>query len=313
MRGALTVQRTSGLFQGIYHRAINCLVNQGYYISLIVQRQDMTALAIQLQSLPKGVAEGVRFRIDEQRIVFEANHRIVSIELAGAPLWEGKMPGGRANVRALACILKQELSSCGREGGFLTVVGKARDEGSAVAGRNIFYNRAEKILLGASRQLRTSGMLSGLGGLIGLGPGLTPSGDDFLVGLLFGRQLMLLSRKEAMLPINERGIRANHDKTTPAGKSALLMAFQDRFPFYLLEIKKAAETITPLGNRDLHKDLWSEDQDSSLAQAVRSAMHHGETSGTDTLAGLWWYLDLCRRATSMGLPVPEPRDNLSSK
>jgi hypothetical protein len=243
--------------------------------------------------------------------VFEANRRTLSIGLAGVPLWQGEMPAGRAKAWALARVLEQELPICGREGGFLALVSKDRDEVRAVPGGNIFYDRADKILLGASDQLRISGTLSGLGELIGLGPGLTPSGDDFLVGLLFGRQLMLFSRKEAMLPIDERDIRANHDKTTPAGKSALLMALQGRFPSFLLELKKAAEPKIPTGDRDLQKDLWFEGQNASLARAVRRAVDHGETSGTDTLAGVWWYLDLCRMGTSMALPVPEPRDNLS--
>lgn len=271
----------------------------------------MSALAIQLQSFPVGIVEGAPFRLDEERIVFEANHRTLAIELSGAPVWQGKVPAGGAKVWALSRVLKQELPICGREGGFLALVSKNRGKGGAVPGGTIFYDRAEKILLEASQQLRTSGKLSGLGGLIGLGLGLTPSGDDFLVGLLFGRELMRLSRKEAVVPVDARGIRANLDKTTPAGKSALLMALEGRFPYYLLELTRAGDSKIRLGTRDSHQDVWLQEQHVSLAQAVRSAVDHGETSGTDTLAGVSWYLDLCRWGKPMDLPVPEPQDNLS--
>ena len=161
LRGAMTVQPTSGLIQGIYERAINCLVERGYFVSLIEHRRDLSALAILVRSLPVGVVEGTPFRIDTERIVFEASRHIVSIELAGVPLWQGKMPAGRAKVWSLARILKQELPICGRGGGFLALVSESRNEGTAVPGKNIFHDRAEKILLGASEQLRTSGTLSG--------------------------------------------------------------------------------------------------------------------------------------------------------
>ena len=53
----------------------------------------------------------------------------------------------------------------------------------------LFLTAARRRLEGVGRALLASdwpGAAAGLGGLVGLGPGLTPSGDDFLCGMLAG-------------------------------------------------------------------------------------------------------------------------------
>ena len=110
------------------------------------------------------------------------------------------------------------------------------------------------------------------GCLVGLGPGLTPSGDDFLTGLLLARDLL---ERPSPAPLKE-AIRARLALTTNAGKTLLYGALEKRYPFYLHEFARA----------------WSSAQDSGEeAAAVISALAHGSTSGTDALAGLVFALD----------------------
>lgn len=110
-------------------------------------------------------------------------------------------------------------------------------------------------------------------GLIGLGPGFTPAGDDFCTGLLLARQLgntpLSSSEREAIL---ER-----LPGTTAGGATILRHALSCSFPFYLTEI------CAILANPD------SDPEHCSLA-AWEKAAQHGHSSGIDALAGLLWGL-----------------------
>jgi hypothetical protein len=100
--------------------------------------------------------------------------------------------------------------------------------------------------------------------LVGCGPGLTPAGDDFLTGAL------LASQGSALPPA---GIERALAGTTAPGRTLLWMALQDRFPAYLVKFVD---------------DVLAADSTAAVTAAVRAACAHGETSGTDALAGFCW-------------------------
>jgi hypothetical protein len=101
--------------------------------------------------------------------------------------------------------------------------------------------------------------------LVGCGPGLTPAGDDFLTGIM-------LASPASFSPLLERALPG----TTPAGRTLLWMAMRGRFPAYLVTFIKAITAAA--GSVE------------AIDAAVRSACAHGETSGTDALAGLCWQM-----------------------
>lgn len=119
------------------------------------------------------------------------------------------------------------------------------------------YLRALRAGVGADRAAR---------GLIGLGIGLTPTGDDYLVGSLAVLHLMGTRRLVADI---DAAIREAGETTTRVGRHFLTAAARGRFHH---DIHLAAEaTIT---------------DDPRLDARFAAVAAIGSTSGTDTLAGL---------------------------
>jgi Protein of unknown function (DUF2877) len=159
---------------------------------------------------------------------------------------------------------RQTLRSSGRVGGF-DQLPDAQAIGSTV--RRALADRHAAQLLEATRQL------------IGLGPGLTPSGDDFLVGCLRGLWLMHRTVPGAgqMLDQLHDALLADLDaRTSRVGAEFIRYALEGIFAEVLDQL--ALALLAP-----------------SHPQVVRSAVSRllaqGETSGTDAMLGLLTGLD----------------------
>jgi hypothetical protein len=105
--------------------------------------------------------------------------------------------------------------------------------------------------------------------LLGLGPGLTPSGDDFVGGALFARRVLV-----GMIPAWEAAARR-----LVADAATLTHPISAR----LLGDLAAGEAWAPL--HDLATALTAEDVDGAII-AARAVTLLGHTSGWDLLAGL---------------------------
>jgi hypothetical protein len=108
--------------------------------------------------------------------------------------------------------------------------------------------------------------------IAGRGPGLTPAGDDFLVGMIFG--LRVTHHPEASKLASEIH-RIAAPRTTWLSRAYLEAAAEGY----------ADEKWHLLLHALSHKDQ------SALDQAAISAMSFGATSGLDTLSGFLWTLD----------------------
>jgi hypothetical protein len=109
--------------------------------------------------------------------------------------------------------------------------------------------------------------------LIGLGPGLTPSGDDYLVGLLAG----LEATGHRSSPALANAIaHAAPSRTTTIGAAALAHAARGAYAERLHDVLRAVAT----GSGD------------ALTRPIRRAMAYGATSGADTLVGLFTALEV---------------------
>jgi hypothetical protein len=105
--------------------------------------------------------------------------------------------------------------------------------------------------------------------LVGLGPGMTPAGDDFLAGAL-------------LAGINTAEIDAALPGTTPAGRTLLWTALRGSFPFYLCSfMERLAGAVS----------------EEEIVEAVNAACSQGETSGTDALVGFCWMMRKRREST----------------
>jgi hypothetical protein len=133
-------------------------------------------------------------------------------------------------------------------------------------------------------------MLEAARHLIGLGPGLTPSGDDFLVGCLRGLGLLrskmpgsgqTLDRlQEALLPDLDA-------RTTRVGAEFIRYALEGAFAEVLDRAALA---------------LWAPSHPQVVQSAITGLLAQGETSGTDTMLGLLTCLEAL-----LSSPDHEPR------
>jgi hypothetical protein len=176
--------------------------------------------------------------------------------------------------------MEEALLLRGRDGGFLGLLGSDK------AG-NPFLNKAREVLSGVRSSSPRADRLKALSELIGLGPGSTPAGDDFVAGALMGEEtLKLLSAPEpkavaepqdTVIPwVEEReGLWAAMSRTNDAGKTLLWQALQGHFPGYLIETLRSVSDA---------------EGKQGIVAAVDKAVGRGATSGTDALTGFLFFV-----------------------
>jgi len=123
--------------------------------------------------------------------------------------------------------------------------------------------------------------------LVGLGPGLTPSGDDYLAGVMLG--LHAIGQPEAAVDMHE-GLRPAIRAAGQAISAAHLLAARDGLAGIAVDGFLAA--------------LLRADED-GIRDGIRAVAATGHTSGWDTLAGVVAVLDAWMGASS-ATPVPSP-------
>jgi hypothetical protein len=122
-------------------------------------------------------------------------------------------------------------------------------------------------------------MLEAARHLIGLGPGLTPSGDDVLVGCLRGLWLIRWNQPAVYQTLNDLRdalLPALNACTTRVGAEFIRYALDGAFAEVLDQA--ALSLMTPF--RPL-----------VMQSAVNRLLAQGETSGTDTMLGILMYLE----------------------
>jgi len=190
----------------------------------------------------------------------------LEIELAGAIVWDAALPPWpgeqisrlRHNLVTLRGVLEAEAP----EGGL------ARAATGHLA-TTALETRAAPALRDLARGLQRSEALlvsRAAGTLAGLGPGLTPSGDDVLVGCLLTLALYP-DTADLMRQAIVSGVR---DRTTRVSMAYLEAAARG-------EASEAWHRLV---------DAVAEDDPDRIAAAARGVMAFGETSGSDMLAGL---------------------------
>ena len=136
------------------------------------------------------------------------------------------------------------------------------------------YPKIQKfIALLADENIEEIGSLSKQ--IIGFGPGLTPSTDDFLAGLmvsmLYAWQYYKLNLSEAY-KINQCIVSGNENRTTKVSAEMLQFASKGQ----------VAEHI-----RTLMVSIFSEDNERELFKNTCTVIYTGGTSGSDLLAGVY--------------------------
>jgi hypothetical protein len=266
-----------------FSRAVNIRHSRGLLASLVEDPHAMTYLSVCVPELFRNhnirLALGDRIRFEGDRLGTEG----FAVELLGRQTWQGTLTV--KDVREFDAerisILKEAFLLKGRGGGFF---GLLHGDGSS----NPFADRAVRVLSRVRKAPLRSVRLGGLSGLVGLGPGSTPSGDDFIAGVLLGEEaLKLLQPAEAKAvahnlapvipsPEGKEELRLALNRTNDAGKTLLWQALQGRFPNYLIETLRS---VSDAGGKQ------------DIVNAVEKAVGRGATSGTDALAGFLYSME----------------------
>jgi hypothetical protein len=272
-----------GQVVSIFSSAVNVRHSRGLLVSLVKEKCAMTTLSVCVPALfqkRRGrLAPGDRVQFERGRLVMGD----FIVDLTGQPIWQGTL--NRRDVKGLnaskVALLKEALLLNGRDGGFLELLRTGEPE-------NPFAQRAMKVL-GEPR--RAPSLASGpviLSRLVGLGPGSTPSGDDFISGVMLGEEALRLSlpaeakavagSQEAMVAwdVAKGELRAAIKKTNDAGKTLLWQALHGHFPAYLIETLRAVSEAK--GRKE-------------IVHAVSAAVSRGATSGTDALTGFVYRME----------------------
>jgi len=247
-RRILAAPREAGRIHSIFKRALNILWHDGGLISLHGPGPLAAPFAAALASLPEAASLTVGSE------VFRRDNRIH----LGSLILDGES----------AMLVDTRLYPTTEKPGLPFASAIATAVAKVVPGLSSYRSRTARRQLAdgiASGDART--FVTGACGLIGLGEGLTPAGDDCLVGAL-----AVLHRFASPWLADHPEIRteiatALQDGTTAVGQNFILHALEGAFSEYILRL------VTASSDCDLH-------------QAVRALAETGGTSGLDTLDGM---------------------------
>ena len=198
----------------------------------------------------------------------------LSIDLRGAPIWKCRVHDLNTDMRlsvsqkawstSLDLLTKeQKLKNTDLRADDLFQI----DTGSALSQR---MSRPVMGLIAAAEQFDTKGSIHAAEKMIGLGPGVTPSGDDILSGFLAGLWSMAGGNQTQLSFIRSFGneIIQIAKQTSEISRTYLYHATQGRVSSSLSSLAKAIGT----GN--------------GVEQATQEAMRVGHSSGMDSVTGL---------------------------
>jgi hypothetical protein len=193
----------------------------------------------------------------------------VEITLAGTPAWEpaagpGHLAAGEAarHAESLAAILLQHDNPEGLAG--------LADDGDATPLLRRARPGVEQLVESLARR-SPAGVLAAAEPLLGLGPGLTPSGDDFLAGFLGMALLSAPSAAPLLQGVGPCILDLAETRTTLLSRAFLAHALRGAL-------------APPLDG--LAAAMLDGADRSAVARAARAACTLGHTSGMDTVTGM---------------------------
>lgn len=264
----------SGRVHSVFTRVVNVLTPQETLITLAARdaaHAPRTLTTDVADWTGRGLAAGQHVRFAPGSVTLGTPRRPLRLTADGAGFWHpatptlaGLPPGGHA---AAARLLDRLNRIHGARGGML---GASRDAGpmeTAVAGA--LHAGRDTVLTG----IRAGGagpMRRGALALMGLGPGLTPAGDDFLTGLTLLAALPG-SALAGFVPVVRDLADDRPGRTTDLALATLREAADGRARAELLDVLRLLERAA--APRELHAP-------------VRAVLAIGHTSGSDTLSGL---------------------------
>ena len=283
-----------GTVHSVYRHATNILCRDMTWLCLHPQGVPLHPYSIQVGLKPEGLwadeflGTSVREEAEVSRTHIDLGRGRLTVVLEGAGVWESKLNPfetlSEAEPYRALDTLDELVEGIHVESPFLAVLtGKAkRPPELGEAAFSAVHLEAARVI----RQMEISwtsasleGMLRAARRAVGMGFGLTPSGDDFLTGMLAASYCFAFHDEfrmkvfEAMRPLIHR--------------TSLPSFFMLKAALHGLYPEPVATLLSALGHGDSPR----------LRAAFDRLVHAGATSGQDLLAGILCWL---RIATSCG-------------
>jgi len=259
-------RRFTGIVHSVFARACNLALDDGRLLAL---------LAPELGNAPGAVRIAVArdFAFDRAiRAGAPAGCRAGVLRIAGEPL-EIRLDSAAAWRVGLDALAADPLDNRVRAARRVVRERLARRLRSAPAPRPRLPIGRIRALAGATRALDPVRAIPAVEGLVGCGPGLTPAGDDLLVGLLAGLRACARSS-----PARARFLEA----VAPAVRAAA--ARTNRISAAYLDDAADGEIAEPLA--DLAAAIARGAHGRALERTAARALAAGATSGADGVRGL---------------------------
>ncbi|MCC6777150.1 MAG: DUF2877 domain-containing protein [Hyphomicrobiales bacterium] len=264
----------------VFERVCLITLDDGSMIALLGNGVGNVAHGIRLAGahrLDRYFARGALAHVASDRITL--GDGAVTVLLARARTWRPRFPGAeiceprtRPGVMRLCAL----LGHAGHGSDLLAATSGASHRQTALTA---IVAPLLPQLAAATRQHDADCALRLAAQLIGLGGGLTPAGDDFLIGWLAGLTLTAASpRQTAFLQAIRQGLGALRHATTAVSAQHLADACALMFSEHLSELCLALAENAP---------------STVLAPRVAAQLAVGATSGADAAAGLLFALRDC--------------------
>lgn len=267
-------QYSSGVVHSVYRKTINLSFN-GQLIAIQAAGSPLSPIsliteldAIQMQNL--GISVGDHVTVRQNQLVIKNARSVYTFSLHNANVFHTYFAPdlGTTDIQKLASSVKNAIASVGT-GGFDIIFNHQVNDSTSlpiiVASKRIETGKALFI------EGNYSEAANELARLIGLGTGLTPSGDDFLCGLLAGVKITEMENHPFVIIIKER-IQEHLVDTIDVSAAFLSCALKNEFS---LAVNSLAQV-----------PFESEIKESFLAI--------GHSSGIDTLCGVYFALELAK-------------------
>lgn len=276
--------RGDGVVYGVYRRAVNIMMPEGL-VSVVPNDGERGPINLTLEEAQEFVALGLK-RGDLVRrsgaIMSIAEDRVLISFIGAVPydptgLFSEKPRSASAIGRNLEIAKKEALVS-GRMGGLGELIELVTANGLAQpkSTMNIYSAAAFPFVLSLSAAIR-KGDIERVRfcarNLIGLGPGLTPSSDDMLSGLMITMNSFARNSggdADVIRRICSAITSEGKELTTPLSQESLAEAAEGRGNEPVMELCRSLFTGRP----------------AEVRMAVRRAEMTGETSGTDIILGV---------------------------
>jgi len=271
---------SSGRVETVFERACNIVTASGEFLAILSAEAGNVAHGIRLcQRLPLSLCAraGARAQFDGGRITFAASQ--LAIDLSRATVWESELRLGMVNdvsrlARSAARARRLLMASAKQSASeFLKIALRVDVPDTPLAA----VLGAMLVQLGVAQRTRNSkAALRIVDNLLGLGPGLTPAGDDFVIGWLAGLTLAAADPASRQF-LREMcdGISARRHVTTMVSAQHLDDASYLCFSEHLSNLCVA---------------IAGDGCDSLLCTFIAAQLSIGATSGADGVAGLMFAL-----------------------